>query len=419
MVPVEVDVDQQVAAAGAQLVHHRGRGCAEAAADGDPADEWTVVDDLDGCTLRRGERGGVASGPRLEVPRVVLDRMVGGELEHRRELTRRNQLTCAGEIDDRADVAGAVPPHREARVGHRRVGQHDPVVDRLRVVARCRERRDREGRHPHGQRPPNRRRAAGTSPRSAHRSRTPTRRRAGPRRRSASRPGWRATPRAGSAPAAETTSINSARCDARVRSDALEDGLGIGVDPGDRRAGQDVVELLGEHLAPEVVDVGRAAERRRPQLGLDQQSLAAAVAELRAQLARERAPVRLEVQLAAPDRNRGTRIDLGFDPLEELIGCADFQRQVRIDRGEPAGPLEHLAGRAAAAVAVTERHQRLCAPAVVAEVAHGVGHLDRGDLGVVRVDRREVGQHPACRRAPPTGTCCAGTCSACSTRASA
>ena len=97
--------------------------------------------------------------------------------------------------------------------------------------------------------------------------------------------------------------------------------LGVGVHPGDRRARDDVVELLGQHLAPEVVE--RRADRaptggRRPQLGLAQQPLAAAVAELRAQLAGERAAVGLEVQLAAPHRHRRAAGDLGLDVVEEL-----------------------------------------------------------------------------------------------------
>ena len=74
---------------------------------------------------------------------------------------------------------------------------------------------------------------------------------------------------------------------------------------------------------------------------------------------------------------------------------------LRIGRRQPAGPFEHLPGRSTAAVAVPERHQRHAAPTVVLEVARRVGDLGRGDLGVVRVDGWEVGEHPGAVEALP------------------
>ncbi len=166
--------------------------------------------------------------------------------------------------------------------------------------------------------------------------------------------------------------------------------LGVLVDPGDRRARQDVVELLGQHPLPQVVDIGGPPERRRPEFGLDQQALASTVAELGLELARQRAPVHLEVQLTAPHRHRGAAVGVTFDALEHRRRSVHLQGCSRVDPREPASALEHLAGRATATVAVTEGHQRVRAPAVVLEVRDREVELLGCDLGVVGVDRREV-----------------------------
>ena len=78
------------------------------------------------------------------------------------------------------------------------------------------------------------------------------------------------------------------------------------------------MELLCQYLAPLLVDLGGAAERRRPQLDLTQQPLTATVAELGAELTGERASVGLEVQLAAPHRHGCPVEDLAFDVFEEF-----------------------------------------------------------------------------------------------------
>ena len=181
--------------------------------------------------------------------------------------------------------------------------------------------------------------------------------------------------------------------------DACVDRLGVGVDPRDRRPGQDVVELLREHLLPELVEIGCRPARRRPQLGLAQQLLAPAVAELGADLARQRSPVRLEVQLAAPHRHRRAEMDLALDVAEELGWRTDRDAWCAVEVGEPPRALEHLARRSATAVAVSERHQRPVTPAVLGEVGDGVRAFGRCDLGVVGVDGWEVGEH-ACAVEP-------------------
>jgi hypothetical protein len=153
------------------------------------------------------------------------------------------------------------------------------------------------------------------------------------------------------------------------------------------------VELLGQHLLPEMFDVGGTTKAGRPQFGLDEQSLAASIPELGLELTGERAAVGLEVELAAPHRHRCIAVGVAFDPLEHRCGGPDLEGGTRLDAGEAAGAFEHLASRAAPTVAVAERHQRVGAPGVVLEVGDREVEFLRCDLGVVGVDRREVGEH--------------------------
>ena len=88
--------------------------------------------------------------------------------------------------------------------------------------------------------------------------------------------------------------------------------LRFGMHPGDRGAGQDVVELLEQHRLPGSPQLGVRVRgpgpHRRgccPQLGLPQQVLTAPVALLGPGLGGVGAPVELQVQLARPDRRAG------------------------------------------------------------------------------------------------------------------
>ena len=88
--------------------------------------------------------------------------------------------------------------------------------------------------------------------------------------------------------------------------------LGLGMDPGDRRPGQDVVELLQQHGLPSGGQLGRRVGGAaayggggRPQLGLPEQVLAAPVALLGPRLGGVRPAMELQVQLARPDRRVG------------------------------------------------------------------------------------------------------------------
>ena len=184
------------------------------------------------------------------------------------------------------------------------------------------------------------------------------------------------------------------------RSDPSVLALGVLVDPRDRRAGDDVVELLEQQVLPERVDLGHhvggndAVRRCRPQqLDLAQQPLTPAVADLRGALTRERPSVHLEVQLTRPHRHRGTSRDLLIESGEEVVGGPHREPRCSVEVGESAPALDHLAGRSATTVPVAVRHQAPIAPAVLLEVALAEHHLLTHHGRVVGVDRREVGEH--------------------------
>ena len=173
------------------------------------------------------------------------------------------------------------------------------------------------------------------------------------------------------------------------------------------------MELQQQHGLPRAlerlarVDVGRGAAaradggRRRPQLGLAQQGLVAAVALLGSQLRGEDAAVQLEVHLAAP---HGRLRVLGLGILEELPGGADRDPRRPLEvRGAVRG-LDHLAGRPAAAVAPAEGNERGRGATLLREVALGVRELFARQLADVGVDGREVREDArAVDALPPEG----------------
>src|SRR5205823_7989513 len=133
-----------------------------------------------------------------------------------------------------------------------------------------------------------------------------------------------------------------------------EVALGVLVHEPDRRAGEDVVELLQEQELPQAVELGpgiRAAAREREELRVVQALLGPAISALHACLRRVRAPVELEVQLADDDRSRG---GLRFERLEELGRRRRPRSREPLEIPRAAKVLQHLARRPAAPVAVAE-----------------------------------------------------------------
>lgn len=111
--------------------------------------------------------------------------------------------------------------------------------------------------------------------------------------------------------------------------------------------------------------------------------------------------MQLKVELARPDRR--VRV-FGARGGEEGVRVLDGDLGRALQVGEAAGSFHHLARGAAAAVAVTERCQGARTPALVLVVADRVRHLLAGELGVVGVHRREVGEDPrAVDALPPEG----------------
>src|SRR5581483_9616193 len=133
-----------------------------------------------------------------------------------------------------------------------------------------------------------------------------------------------------------------------------EVALRVLVDEPDRRAGENVVELLEEEQLPEPIELGarvRAAARDREELGVVQPELRAAVALLHERLRRVGPAVVLEVQLADDDRALDV---LRLERVEELVGARRAHARQALQVARATDALEHVARRSAAAVAVTE-----------------------------------------------------------------
>ena len=222
-------------------------------------------------------------------------------------------------------------------------------------------------------------------------------------------PRWRPTRPGRREPRRSPSAMSASR---RV-GDAGVRALGVGVHPGDRRAGEDVVELLQQHVLPQLVELVADLAGHPP-------AAAHHSSASRSSRSQRRLPTFVVDWLVSVPRciskysSPATPAPAAPPAISASTWSKNSSTVPSVSRGTPSRsairprPLEHLAGRAAAAVAVAVRHQRPVAPAVVLEVALGVEHLRRGDLGVVGVDRREVGEHLRCRRVPPTRTCCAG-----------
>ena len=249
-----------------------------------------------------------ARRPRLDVPRVVLHRMVRGQLERRSACPAGSSSRPARTSMIDIDLAVEVPRTASEAVGQRVLGDHDPV-------ARSRPRRGWRA-----------------EPVDCHRDRgAPVRPVVRPcdivATAITSRRAWvvgvgDATRRA--APAMPTASA----------IDRLQRGDRRGrAPPRHRRATQAIDEpgmmswnccsSTSFHSSSSSVDRSRYGHRTAghpPQLGLAEQPLAAAIADLGRRLDCQRAAVHLEVQLAVPHRDRCAGGGLGFDVSKNSSG---------------------------------------------------------------------------------------------------
>ena len=130
-----------------------------------------------------------------------------------------------------------------------------------------------------------------------------------------------------------------------------------------RAAGQYVVELVGEHGLPHAVQllpgIGQLVLRHHGgQLQVHQQQLVLAVGALVAGHGGERAAVVLEIELALPGVEPGVVLHARFQFAEILAGELLAHLRYALDAALHAlGHFQHLAGGAAAAVAVAKGHQ--------------------------------------------------------------
>ena len=186
---------------------------------------------------------------------------------------------------------------------------------------------------------------------------------------------------------------------------------GLPVHPGDRRPGQDVVELVQQHGFPEPVEllVRVRHAQPRPTAVVHHSSAsrsrcsAAPVALLGRRLRGVGAPVQLQVELADPDRRvlavlllrprRRTRPAARSRPAASPPGRPPAGR----GRASP-GSARHRRRRARTAAATGSR-----AP-LSRKFRTRVRQLGAGQVAVVGVGRREVGEHPGAVDAlPPEG----------------
>jgi len=308
LVPVDVEgeVDRRRPGGQGDLLDHAGG--TKRPGDPHPDQGRGVDEDLDGLRLR--QLGDVAGVVLVDVPGVPLGGRVPVELEQVAAPVHGDQLPVGCEVAHRRKQPVGVDGD-----GDERIPQHDavrPAFDR-------RSRRRRPGAPPGG----GNRDEPGAVARpadSAERWDPAQRIRPGVQRE-------RLLPRAGE--------LRHRRLDQRAQGagDLRVVAFGLAVHPGDRRAGQDVVELLEQHQAPgfleRVVGVLGASSHGddgRPQLRLPQQVLAAAVAALGAGLGCVGAAVEFEVELPRPD---GRLWILGLRGLEEAA------RGGQLDPGRP------------------------------------------------------------------------------------
>ena len=79
----------------------------------------------------------------------------------------------------------------------------------------------------------------------------------------------------------------------------------------------------------------------------------------------------MELQIELPDMHRGVLPVLGARRLEERIGVAHAHPGSPLQVSQAPGPFHHLGGRAATAVAVTERDHLVCGDPLLRVVVDG------------------------------------------------
>ncbi len=186
-------------------------------------------------------------------------------------------------------------------------------------------------------------------------------------------------------------------------------GLGLAVHPGDRAAGQDVVELLQQDGLPDPAELlGRVLQpgpHRRPSSPTAPPPAAGARC---AGCPAWCAAARCRCRGGSPGTSRPTRCPGSAArprPRRRTRAAVPIRTRRRaLEVGGAVGLRHHLAGRPAAAVAVAEGHQRDRPVALLGVLALGLGELERREPGVVGVDRRQVGEDPGAVDAlPPEG----------------
>ena len=165
----------------------------------------------------------------------------------------------------------------------------------------------------------------------------------------------------------------------------------------DRRAGQDVVELVEQHFLPDgvqrrtrVVGAGQPVRHGRHPLRLAQHLLHTPVVPLVGGVGGEGALVALQVEFALPG---GKAIGILHPFLEEGRGPLLLHGRQAGKIAQPRQPLQVFLARPAAAVANAVGHERVAGDALVAVVLLDHGQRARRGRAVVGLLRQHVHQH--------------------------
>ena len=159
------------------------------------------------------------------------------------------------------------------------------------------------------------------------------------------------------------------------------------------------MELVDQQALPESVqlifgigDILQALRQNRQEFNVVEQELPLAIPLFGGRLRGVGAAVQLKVELADHARQI---LAILLQTLEKLVGRTHLRARQSLQILRPVQSLEHIAGRAAAAVADAEQHVALPGPVVVLVASHHPPQfLDRGHR-VVGIGRWEVGEHLA------------------------
>ena len=187
-----------------------------------------------------------------------------------------------------------------------------------------------------------------------------------------------------------------------LMGDGLHNGvvlIALLIDLLDGGAGDDIVELVGQHHLPALMQLGlgesgaeQAVAHAAQQLGIEVQLLATAVVLLVLGLGGIGSSVELQVELTLPYGEAGITVHLLLQTGKEVACEIDLEGGSAGDTlFQSAGDLQILLGGAAAAIAVSEGQKGLFGQLLLLEAVVRTGHHSRvGSAYVGGISRRNT-----------------------------